>query len=396
MVTRYLDRFRQQVRAFAEAEIAPLVADIDRDNRFPAGLWKKLGGAGLLGITVGKAYGGTARDYPAQLVAMEEISRASGAVGLSYAAHANICVDNLYRFGSEAQRTRYLPRLCSGEWVGALAMSELDAGSDVLGSMRCRADYRRGKWIANGRKHWITNGPEADLLIVYMRTPKAGGRSQGITAFLIEKGMPGFRVGAPFDKLGMRGSNTGSLVFEECPIPRSRVLGLVNQGQRLLLSGLDCERLILTGGPLGLMQAALDLVLPFVHQRRQFGRPIGEFQLIQAKLADSYAALEAARAYAYAVAHRFDHSRGMRKECAACLMFAARQAVRVTLDAIQILGGRGYLNDSPAGRLLRDAKVYEIGGGTSEIRQLVVGRELYRESQPCPVEQERAMGGAGG
>ncbi|MEN8107833.1 MAG: acyl-CoA dehydrogenase family protein [Pseudomonadota bacterium] len=375
-----LDDFREQLRAFAGAEIAPLAAAIDRSNEFPAELWRKLGDAGFLGLTVSTEFGGSDRGYLAHVIAMEEISRASGSVGLSYAAHSNICLDNLYRFGNRAQRQRYVPPLCRGEQVGALAMSEPAAGSDIIGSMACQAEYRDGHWLANGRKQWITNGPEADVLLVYMRTADATIGADSITAFIVEKGMPGFRTEGKTDKLGMRGSNTCSLVFEDCPIPDANVLGEINEGVHLLMQGLDSERLVLAGGPLGLMQAALDLVLPFVHERRQFGQAIGHFELVQAKLAEAYASLQAARAFVYDVGRRFDHSSAFRKDAAACLMFAAEHAVQVALDSIQILGARGYMNDSPAGRLLRDAKVYEIGGGTSEIRRILIGRELFAET----------------
>lgn len=385
-MNRQLEELRQRVRIFSETEIAPRAAEIDRSNEFPAELWSKLGAAGLLGITIGREYGGTDRNYLAHIITMEEISRASGSVGLSYAAHSNICLDNLYLFGNEAQRKRYLPALCAGEQVGALAMSEPDAGSDIIGSMLCHAEHHGGHWVANGIKKWITNGPEADVLLVYMRTAPVRVGSRGITAFIVEKGMRGFRTEGKTDKLGMRGSNTCSLVFEDCRIPDENVLGEVNQGAYILMEGLDSERLVLTGGPLGLMQAALDLVLPFVHERRQFGQPIGEFELMQAKLADMYTSLEAARAFVYDVGSRFDHSRAQRKQVAACLMFASERAVQVALDAIQILGARGYMNDSPAGRLLRDAKVYEIGGGTSEIRRILIGRELFGETE-VPEEQ---------
>ena len=375
-----LDNFREQLRAFAAAEIAPLAAAIDRRNEFPAALWRKLGDAGFLGLTVSTEFGGSDRGYLAHVIAMEEISRASGSVGLSYAAHSNICLDNLYRFGNRAQCERYVPPLCRGEQVGALAMSESAAGSDIIGSMTCQAERSDGYWLANGRKQWITNGPEADVLLVYMRTADATIGTDSITAFIVEKGLPGFRTEGKTDKLGMRGSNTCSLVFEDCPIPDENVLGEVNAGVHLMMQGLDSERLVLAGGPLGLMQAALDLVLPFVHERRQFGQAIGNFELVQAKLAETYASLQAARAFVYDVGRRFDHSRAFRKDAAACLMFAAEHAVQVALDAIQILGARGYMNDSPAGRLLRDAKVYEIGGGTSEIRRILIGRELFAET----------------
>ena len=384
--------FRRQVAEFASARIAPRAADIDRRNAFPADLWPALGDAGLHGLTVPAEFGGGDRGYLAHVIAMEEISRASGSVGLSYAAHSNLCIDNLYRFGNDAQRARYLPQLCSGRAVGALAMSEAGAGSDVVGSLACEARQQGDAWVASGTKQWITNGPAADVLIVYMRTTGHGAGSATINAFLIDRDMPGFHTEGRTDKLGMRGSDTCSLVFEECRIPSTNLLGRIDQGAHMLMQGLDAERLVLAGGPLGLMQAALDLMLPYVHQRTQFGQAIGEFELIQAKLANAYTMLQAARAFVYDVAMRFDHSRAMRKDTAACLMFASRQAVLVALDAIQILGARGYMNESPAGRLLRDAKVYEIGGGTDEIRHILIGRELFAESAPADPPPSRALG----
>jgi isovaleryl-CoA dehydrogenase len=375
-VTVDLEGFRQTVRAFAEAEVAPLAEAIDRDNAFPGQLWAKLGEAGLLGLTVAPEYGGRGLGYLAHVIAMEEVSRASGSVGLSYAAHSNLCVNTLYENGSEAQKGRCLPLLCRGEWVGALAMSEAGAGSDVIGAMGCRAERRGRGFVANGTKQWITNGPEARLVIVYMRTASLEAGSRSITAFLIEGGTPGFRKGQKTDKLGMRGSNTCELVFENCELPEAQVLGTVDEGTRVLMRGLDSERLLLSGGPLGIMQAALDLVLPYVRERWQFGQAIGSFELMQGKLADMYTALEAARALTYRVAARFDRGEQSRKEAAACLLFASESAVRVALEAIQCLGARGYMNDSPAGRLLRDAKVYDIGGGTNEIRRMLIGREL--------------------
>ncbi len=370
-----LQALRQQARELANKAIAPRAMAIDRDNDFPADLWPRLGAAGLLGLTVATEYGGQGLGYTAQLTAMEELSAASAAIGLSYAAHANLCVDNLFRHATEDQRRRYLPRLCAGHWVGALAMSEPEAGSDILGSMTCSAKPRDGAWIANGVKKWITNGPEADLLIVYMRTAETG--AQGLTAFLIEAGTPGFRKGAPTDKLGMRGSNTCELIFEDCSIPQTQVLGAVNGATSILKQGLDSERVVLAGGPLGIMRAALDLVLPFVRSRQQFGRPIGTFQLMQAKLADMYTALQTTRSYAYRVAAQFDAGRRSRKDAAACLLAASEAGVRVALEAVQCLGARGYMNESPAGRLLRDAKLYDIGGGTNEIRRMLIGRTLY-------------------
>jgi isovaleryl-CoA dehydrogenase len=373
-----LEAFRRSVREFADAQIAPRAAEIDRANEFPADLWRKLGEAALHGLTIPKSHGGSDRGYLAHVLAMEEISRASGSVGLSYAAHSHICLDNLHRHGSDSQRRRYLPKLCAGEWVGALAMSEPEAGSDVVGSITCRAEKRGDTWVANGVKKWITNGPEADVVIVYMRSGE--GPAGGLTAFIVERGMRGFRRGPRTDKLGMRGSNTCELVFENCEIPEDNVLGTAHEGVRVLMDGLDGERIVLAGGPLGLMQAALDAVLPFVRTRRQFGAPIGRFELMQAKLAEMYMLANAARAYVYRVAACFRHERAQRKDAAACYLFASQAAVKVALEAIQALGARGYLNDSPVSRLLRDAKVYDIGGGTSEIRRMLIGRELFEEA----------------
>jgi len=372
------DLLRDTVMSFAAEEIAPLAEAIDRSDDFPRQLWPKMGALGLLGLTVEEDYGGAGMGYLEHCVAMEEISRASASIGLSYGAHSNLCVNQIRRNASEAQKQRYLPKLISGEHVGALAMSETGAGSDVVG-MRTRADRKGDRYILNGSKMWITNGGEADTLVVYAKTdPDAGPR--GITAFIVEKGFKGFSVAQKLDKLGMRGSPTGELVFEDCEVPADNVLGAVGKGVAVLMSGLDYERLVLAAGPLGIMQACLDLVLPYVHERKQFGQPIGEFQLMQGKLADLYTTMNAAKAYVYAVARACDRGETTRKDAAGAILFASEKATWMALETIQALGGNGYINDYPAGRLLRDAKLYEIGAGTSEIRRMLIGRELFNET----------------
>ncbi|WP_045757572.1 isovaleryl-CoA dehydrogenase [Xanthomonas albilineans] len=374
-----IDLLRDSVAAFAAREIAPLAAQADRDNTFPVSLWRKLGEQGLLGLTVEEEYGGSAMSYLAHVVAMEEISRACGAIGLSYGAHSNLCVNQVRKNGNAAQKTHYLPKLCSGEHVGALAMSEPGAGSDVV-SMKLRAEARGDRYVLNGNKMWITNGPDADVLVVYAKTDPAGG-TRGITAFVVEKTMPGFSTAQKLDKLGMRGSNTCELVFQDCEVPAENVLGEVGGGVRVLMSGLDYERVVLSGGPLGLMAAALDLVLPYVHERHQFGEAIGNFQLMQGKLADMYVGLNACRAYVYAVARSCDAGRTTRQDAAGAILYAAEKATWLTGQAIQVLGGNGYINDYPTGRLWRDAKLYEIGAGTSEIRRILIGRELFEQTK---------------
>ena len=370
-----LNEIRTQVRRFARAQIAPLAADIDRSNLFPRQLWPQLGEQGLLGLTVPERWGGAGLGYLAHIVAMEEISRASASVGLSYGAHSNLCVNQLRLNGSDAQRDHYLPKLVSGEHVGALAMSEPGAGSDVV-SMQLRAEPQGDQFLLTGRKMWITNGPDADVLIVYAKTNPAAG-SKGISAFIVEKSFTGFTTAQKLDKLGMRGSNTCELVFDGCAVPAENILGELNRGTKVLMSGLDYERAVLAAGPLGIMAAALDVVLPYLHQRKQFGKPIGTFQLMQAKVADLYTNLNAARALVYAVGRACDAGTCTRQDAAAAILFAAEKATIAGLDAIQILGGNGYSNEYPAGRLLRDAKLYEIGAGTQEIRRLLIGRELY-------------------
>lgn len=373
-----IDMLRESVAQFAAAHIAPLAAEADTTNHFPNPLWRQLGEQGLLGMTVEEEYGGTGMGYLAHVVAMEEISRASGGIGLSYGAHSNLCLNQLRKNASQAQKQKYLPRLCSGEHVGALAMSEPGAGSDVV-SMKLRADKRGDHYVLNGNKMWITNGPDADVLVVYAKTdPDAGSR--GITAFIIEKGMKGFSTAQKLDKLGMRSSNTCELVFQDCEVPVENVLGEVGGGVKVLMSGLDYERVVLSGGPLGLMAAALDVVLPYVHERKQFGEAIGTFQLIQAKLADMYVGFNACRAYVYAVAKACDQGRTTRQDAAGAILYSAEKATWAAGEAIQILGGNGYINEYPTGRLWRDAKLYEIGAGTSEIRRMLIGRELFQKT----------------
>lgn len=376
------DALRDSVKRMCDAELAPRAAQIDHQNEFPMDMWKKLGDLGLLGISIPEEYGGTGLGYLAHTVAMEEVSRASASVGLAYGAHSNLCVNNLYLNGSEAQRNKYLPKLSSGEYVGALAMSEPGAGSDVVGSMACRAEKKGDRYIANGNKMWITNGPHADVLVVYMRTAPKDQGSRAMTAFIVEKGFPGFRTAQKLDKLGMRGSDTCELVFEDCEIPEENVLGEFNAGSRVLMRGLDTERTVLSGGPIGIMQSAMDVVLPYLHERKQFDQPIGTFGLMQGKVADMYVALQSSRAFSYRVASMLDQGRGRaaRKDAAACIMYASECAVKVALEAIQTLGGNGYINEYPTGRLLRDAKLYDIGAGTNEIRRMLIGRELFGES----------------
>ena len=374
-----LNMLREQVNAFAASEIAPRAAEIDRNNEFPNDLWKKFGDMGLLGITVSEEDGGSGMGYLAHCIAMEEISRASASVALSYGAHSNLCVNQLKINASPEQKAKYLPKLISGDHVGALAMSEPGAGSDVV-SMQLRAKQNGDHYILNGNKMWITNGPDADVLVVYAKTdPDAG--SKGITAFIIEKGMPGFSTAQKLDKLGMRGSNTCELVFQDCAVPAENILGAEGKGVRVLMSGLDYERTVLAAGPIGIMQAAMDVVMPYIHERKQFNQSIGEFQLVQGKVADMYTTLNACRAYLYAVAGACDRGQTSRKDAAGVILYCAEKATQVALDSIQLLGGNGYINEYPTGRLLRDAKLYEIGAGTSEIRRMLIGRELFTESK---------------
>ncbi|EID4339652.1 TPA: isovaleryl-CoA dehydrogenase [Vibrio vulnificus] len=374
-----IDLLREQVNAFANEHIAPLAADIDRANHFPEHLWTKLGAMGLHGVTVSEEYGGAEMGYLAHVVAMEEISRASASVALSYGAHSNLCINQIYRNGNTQQKAKYLPALISGEHIGALAMSEANSGSDVV-SMQLKAKEKGDHFVLNGSKMWITNGPDAHTLVVYAKTnPKA--EAHGITAFIIERAFPGFHSAQKLDKLGMRGSNTSELVFEDCLVPKENVLGELNHGVQVLMSGLDYERVVLAGGPLGIMRSCLDAVIPYIHDRKQFGQPIGEFQLVQGKLADMYTQMNAARSYVYTVAAACDRGEVTRKDAAGVILYSAELATRMALDAIQLLGGNGYVNEFPTGRLLRDAKLYEIGAGTSEIRRMLIGRELFNESR---------------
>ena len=373
-----LNMLRDTTRQFVENELLPIASEVDSSNDFPHHLWRKMGDVGLLGITVDERFGGSAMGYLAHIIVLEEISRASASVGLSYGAHSNLCVNQLQRNGTESQKEKYLPDLCSGAKVGALAMSEPNAGSDVV-SMKLRAERRGDHFILNGSKMWITNGPDAHTYIIYAKTePEAGSR--GITAFIIERGFGGFSQGKKLDKLGMRGSNTAELIFEDCPVPAENVLGEINAGVAVLMSGLDYERAVLSGGPVGIMQACLDTVVPYVHERRQFDQPIGEFQLIQGKLADMYASTAACRAYLYEVGRALDRGEDSRKDAAAVILYTAEAATKAALDAIQILGGNGYTTDYPTGRFLRDAKLYEIGAGTSEVRRMLIGREIFQET----------------
>ena len=379
-----IDMLRESVAGFAGKEIAPRAAEADRTDEFPMDLWRKFGDMGLLGLTVAEEYGGSGMGYLAHMIAMEEISRAAGGIGLSYGAHSNLCVNQIHRNGSEAQKAKFLPKLVSGEHIGALAMSEPNAGSDVV-SMKLRADKQGDRYILNGTKMWITNGPDCDVLVVYAKTDVAAG-AKGMTAFILETDTPGFSVAQKLDKLGMRGSHTGELVFDNVEVPEENILGGVGEGARVLMSGLDYERAVLSGGPLGLMQAAMDIVTPYIHDRKQFGQSIGEFQLIQGKVADMYTTLQACRTYQYSVGKHLDamgsgHVRQVRKDCAGVILYTAEKATWMAGEAIQILGGNGYVNEYPAGRLWRDAKLYEIGAGTSEVRRMLIGRELFNETR---------------
>ncbi|MGT2507048.1 isovaleryl-CoA dehydrogenase [Cupriavidus basilensis] len=378
-----IEMLRESVRNWAQAELAPRAAEIDRTDQFPMDAWKKMGDLGVLGITVAEEYGGANMGYLAHMIAMEEISRASASVGLSYGAHSNLCVNQIHRNGTPAQKARYLPKLVSGDWIGALAMSEPNAGSDVV-SMKLRADFKGDRYVLNGTKMWITNGPDCDVLVVYAKTePDLGAR--GMTAFIVEKGMKGFSVAQKLDKLGMRGSHTGELVFQDVEVPVENILGAENAGARVLMSGLDYERAVLSGGPVGIMQACMDVITPYIHDRKQFGQSIGEFQLIQGKVADMYTTLQAARSYLYTVGKNLDslgteHVRQVRKDCAAVILYTAEKATWMAGESVQILGGNGYINEYPVGRLWRDAKLYEIGAGTSEIRRMLIGRELFSQT----------------
>lgn len=374
-----IDALRETVRKFAQEEISPRSAEVDRSNDFPMELWELMGNLGLHGITISEEYGGVDMGYLAHCVAVEEISRANAAIGMSYGAHSNLCINQIYRWGNEQQKNKYLPKLISGEHIGSLAMSEPSAGSDVV-SMKLKAEKRNDYYLLNGSKMWITNGPDADTLVVYAKTDVTAG-SKGITAFLIEKDMKGFSTGKKLDKLGMRGSNTSELIFENCEVPYENVLGEEGKGVNVLMSGLDYERVVLAAGPVGIMAGAMDVVVPYIHEREQFGKPIGTFQLMQGKIADMYTTMNACRSYVYAVAKACDEGQTTRKDSAGCILYAAEKATQIALDAIQCLGGNGYINDYPTGRLLRDAKLYEIGAGTSEIRRMLIGRELFEETK---------------
>ena len=374
-----IDALRETVRKFALEEIAPKSAEVDRSNDFPMELWEMMGNLGLHGITISEEFGGADMGYLAHCVAVEEISRANAAIGMSYGAHSNLCINQIYRWGNEQQKNKYLPKLISGEHIGSLAMSEPSAGSDVV-SMKLKAEKRNDYYLLNGSKMWITNGPDADTLVVYAKTDVSAG-PKGITAFLIEKGMEGFSTGKKLDKLGMRGSNTSELIFENCEVPYENVLGEEGKGVNVLMSGLDYERVVLAAGPVGIMAGAMDVVVPYIHEREQFGKPIGTFQLMQGKIADMYTTMNACRSYVYSVARACDEGQTTRKDSAGCILYAAEKATQIALDAIQCLGGNGYINDYPTGRLLRDAKLYEIGAGTSEIRRMLIGRELFEETK---------------